>query len=436
MARAGRRLVEFAVVAVVAAAGLAVPTAARAEPPAGSVTAVFSDICGFVVGEFTNSDSIAAQVRYSRNGMPLASYGGFVGGGMSATLYQVAAAGDVVRFEWDIEGGTTESLEHEHVTPAGCAEPDLSVALVDDCGLEFTVSITNTGSAPVDVVLFTPTRMVSPLTVPVGTVRVTGPGVEGSGASVARFRPGGTDLNEDLAEVATATRAPGCGLPWPAEPKAFFTPTCDRVDIVFFAVGMKGRFIIYRNGMVALDTTVGSDIREWTVPVARGDVITLEKPPLATYVHAPPAGCPAPPASASARGRAGAPAPPRIDTLPAAPPVRPAPGPPAPPIGTTSEPATPSSSAPPPPLPAAAGAGGGGGVNLAWWVLAAIVGTAALLALAGGWRRRRRPVWAVAYTRVAAAIGLKDVGRPPSLSVRWTLHADPGTQTLREGASP
>jgi hypothetical protein len=253
---------------------------AQAEPQPGAVTATFTDICGFIQAEFTNSDPIvAAQIRSLRNGTPLEHWSGFVGGAGSATLYQVATAADIVRFEWRVYGGATESLEHQHLTPSGCDEPSLSVSLIDDCGPEFTIKINNTGTAPADVLVNAPTLVLFPVTVPVGVFEVTVPGVAGSSAWVGRFRPGGTDPNADLAEVGSASRGSGCGIPWPDSPTGTFTPACDRVTIVFFAVGLKGQVNVYRNGQLALEGTVGGGIEKWMVPAARGDVMTIGEGP-------------------------------------------------------------------------------------------------------------------------------------------------------------
>src|SRR5262245_36938318 len=121
-----------AVIAMLAAAVvLLMPVAAHAEPQPGSVTATFTDLCGFVQADFTNSDpdvSDAAFIRFSRNGKVLDSFGAQVNGGESTALYQVAAGGDLIHYEWDVQGGTTESLDYLHVTPPSCAEPRVSVS--------------------------------------------------------------------------------------------------------------------------------------------------------------------------------------------------------------------------------------------------------------------------------------------------------------------
>ncbi len=409
------------VVAVVAAIVVAVPAPARAEPDPepGMVTAKPSDVCGFVRADFTNADkAIAAHIQVSRNGKPLLlSPNGFVGAGRSATLHEVAAKGDLLRFAWLVNGGATESLEHVHATPAGCEEPDVSLSFVDDCGLYFTVVMDNRGSAPADVLLDAPALHHAPIPVPVGKATVTTLGTAGSTVRLSMRNPGGTD-----SEVDSLSRGPECGVPWPKSPTAYFLPGCDNVKVVFIAVQIKGLMIVYRNSRPALEDTVDGDMHEWTVTAAPGDVVTIDDPPLATHVHAPPAGCPTALAAASA-------GPSRVSS-------RPRPQSPAeqtPPTASLAAPASPTRSTPAPvavglpgePMRPASFPFAGLGISLAV-VLAAVGLVLRRTSL------RRRLTWAEASLAVAGAVAVTITGSLPGMSVRWTAHADPGTHTLRE----
>jgi hypothetical protein len=398
---------------------------AGAEPGPGTVTAVFTDICGFVQADFTDADPIAGQIRYSRNGVPLDLWSGFVPGGGTATLYQVAVSGDDIGFEWDVAGGGTESVNHVHATPPGCDEPNLSVSLIDACGPEFTVAIANAGSAPADVVLTAPTLVLAPITVPVGGTKVTVPGAAGSSAWVARYRPGGTDPNADLALVGVATRGMDCGIPWPDTATAFFTPGSGRVTIVFFAVHMKGLVTVYRNGNAVMSAAVSGDIHKWIVAAACHDLITIEKPPLATYVHKPP-GCPV--AAAVLPRSSDAPA--RAAAKPSVAPIAV--------LSSTSEPVPPAG-APISPTPTASPYAPAASSSLrftAFWVSIAVmllaITSSCGLFLFAALRRRKQPVWAVAVADVSTLPAIHDTGLVPSMSVRLLTRPSPRTYATWE----
>jgi hypothetical protein len=405
------------------------PAPAQAEPQPGSITAIITDVCGFVKADFANADPVvSAHIRFSRNGRLFEGWSEFVGSGMSATVHEVAAGGDVIRFEWDVEGGT-ESLEHTHVTPPGCDEPKLSLSLADGCGLYFTVVITNSGTGPGDVLLSAPTMFEKPYTVPAGgVVKVTVPGAATSSARLFRVNPAPPDPFQNRLIVDEIGRAPGCGIPWPEEATAFWAPACKQVTVVFFAVHMKGLVQVYRNGKVVVQETTDNRVHRWIIAVKPGDRITILDPPVASYTHKPP-GC----------AVAAPPAPPRAAVRPAssaAPPVAPAvvsPTPPesAAPSASASEPVI--TSEPPVQPPARTGV-----------PVAAMATGAALTTVAAGlgaWfliglvRRRRRPVWAVAFGTLSAQPAVRDIGFIPTVSVRWVAHPGPITQFLREDAS-
>jgi hypothetical protein len=424
--RAGRWWRDCLVVGLVTTAmTVVIAGPASAEPGPGTITAVFTDICGFVQADFTDVDPIAGQIRYSRNGVPLDLWSGFVPGGGTATLYQVAVSGDDIGFEWDVAGGGTEAVDHVHATPPGCDEPNLSVSLIDSCGPEFTVAIANTGSAPADVVLTAPTLVLAPITVPVGGTKVTVPGAAGSSAWVARYRPGGTDPNADLALVGVAIRGMECGIPWPDTATAFFTPGSGRVTIVFFAVHMKGLVTVYRNGKAAMSATVSGDIHKWIVAAACGDVITIEKPPLATYVHKPP-GCPVAAAVVPRSSHAAA----KGTAKPSAAPIAA--------LSHTPE-LVASADAPIPLTPAASPYAPAASSSLrftAFWVsiavmLLAIISSCGLFLFAA-LRRRKQPVWAVAVAGFSTRPAIHDTGLVPSMSVRWMTRSSPGTYATWE----
>src|SRR4029079_17791872 len=89
---------------------------------------------------------------------------------------------------------------------------------------------------------------------------------------------------------------------------ARFMPSCTSVLITLYALDMKGLVHIYRNGKTVRTLTGDLDIDLASVTLQRNDVVTIEKPALATYVHHPAATCPGaapvvgpPPAAAAAK---------------------------------------------------------------------------------------------------------------------------------------
>jgi hypothetical protein len=432
MDRIGRGRVGLVTALMTAAVVLAGPLAAQAEPQPGTVTATFTDLCGFVQADFTNADPNipdgTAFIRFSRNGKLLDSFGEQINGGQSATLYQVAASGDVIRYEWDVAGGTTESLEYTHVTPPGCDEPRLSLSLIDSCGPEFTIVIENAGTAPVDVVLRAPTLQNVPYTVAAGgVIKATVPGVAVSGATLSRHRPVPVDPGfSDLVLVDFALRAPGCGIPWPNDTIAAFTPSCDKVAIVLYALDMKGLVHVYRNGKVVYQQTVDLDIYKFSVAVKRNDVVTIDNPPQASYTHHLPAGCPVaapPPPTKAAKNVKASPSPAPAILIVPSPSASPVASPESPSYAQPAEPVAqpPTTQASTPVAAVTAGAAitllvfGFGG----WFLIAAL-------------RRRRQPVWAVAFATRSPRPAVRDIGFIPTTSVRWIAHPGPRTHTLRE----
>jgi hypothetical protein len=431
------------VVALLAAAVVLVtPMPARAEPQPGSVSATFTDLCGFVQAEFANVDPVnTAFIRFSRNGKLLDPFGEQINGGDSATLFQVAAAGDLIHYEWDVDGGATESLDYTHVTP-GCDEPRLALSLVDSCGPEFTIMIENTGAAPADVVLTAPTLSYVPYTVAAGgVVAVTVPGVATSGAWVGRHRPGPVDPNVfDFVVVDATQRAPGCGIPWPNDQLAAFTAACDTVAIVLYALDMKGLVTVYRNGTVALQQTVDLDIYTFSVAVKRNDVVTIGKPPLATYTHHPPVGCPvaAAPAAPDPPGANNVNPPPlaanNVNPLP--PTVASALSSPSPETSPEVPPSDAQAERDAPVAPPRADPPVTNVIPVALITTGAGIALA-MLGVAGWWliilaRRRRPPVWAVAFGTVSLQPAVRDIGLAPTTSVRWITHSGPTMYDLRE----
>ena len=446
----GVSIVVAAMAAVAVVVG--VPTPAFAEPGPGTITATFTDLCGFVRADFSSGDPVVtAQIRYSRDGVPLTAWTGSVPAGGSESLYQVAVAGDPVRFEWDVTGGS-ESLEHVHATPAGCDEPNLSVGLDDDCGTEFTIVVTNSGKAPAEVLLWAPSiHTLEPFAVPVGGLEVTVPGVLGTSVLVSRYRPGGTDPNADLAEIATVTRAPGCGIPVPAESTATFTPAADHVAILFYPVNRKGLLRVYVNGGQVLSVPVSSgDIYRWTVPAACGDVVTIDDPATATYTHRPPA-CPSPsstpppvaggPVNGPARGATAGVAPPVTRLIPPAAVVRAAVGTPTPAATEnlpTNESVVPKTSGQPgststDAVPVARARAAGLTVTAGVGVLVVLMGLAALALR----RHRTRPlvVTTARFRGPDAVPTMVETGTPPNLSLRLMARTQSGTVTLQEAAT-
>jgi hypothetical protein len=430
----GRTARGFLVVALSAAAAvLAVPVPAQAMPPLrGSVSATFTDVCGFVKAEFANADPstrAAAFIRFSRNGKVLDSSGEQVsGGGGSATLYQVAASGDQIHYEWNVRaGGGTESLDHTHVTPAGCAEPKLAVSLIDSCGPDFTISVANSGAGPADVLIQAPTLHNAPYTVPAGgAVKVTVPAVSTSRAWVGRLRPDAGGDTAKTAVVDTVQRAPGCGIPWPNDQLVTYTRTCDTVSFVLYALEMTGTLSVRRNGEVVLERSLDKDIYPFSISVNSGDVVQVgDSPPLLTYTHHPPAGCPsalAPGIAPSGVASGVGPSPSSTGAIGSPAAVEPGASP-----GQETDAAA-----------AAQAAARSRDVDASRVALIAAGSAVAALALgAGAWflvgaRRRRRPVWAVAFATVSPDPAVLDIGVLPTMSVRWIVHPGSTAHYLRE----
>lgn len=425
----GRTAHSFAVVALVAAtAVLAVPMPALAAPPErGSVTATFTDVCGFVMAAFANADprSADAFIRFSRNGKLLDSAGSRVDGGGSATLYQVAASGDQIHYDWKVKGGT-ETLDHTHVTPAGCDEPKLAVSLIDSCGPDFTISVANAGTGAADVLIRAPMLHNAPYTVPAGgKVTVTVPGVSVSGAWVGRLRPDAGGDTTKTAVVDAVQRSPGCGIPWPNDNVVTFTSTCDKVSFILYALDMQGTLSVRRNGAVVLQQPLDHDIYKFAVDVTRGDVVKVgDSPPLLTYTHNPPASC-------------------------------------TPAVATSAGPSTAATGAGPSPSLAAVNSGpspagrysasgrddgrpaetaaGSREIDATPFALITVGLAAAVLVfgsggrlLIGALRRRRRLVWAVAFETVSPEPAVHDIGVIPTTSVRWIARAGSTARYLRE----
>jgi hypothetical protein len=433
----GRTARGFIVVALfTAAVVLAVPLPAQASaPPPGSVTATVTDVCGFVKADFANAGPKVpdtAYIRFSRNGKTLDSSGQQIKGRGSATLYQVAAAGDLIHYEWDVAGGGTESVDHVHGTPSGCAEPKLGVSLIDSCGPDFTISVANSGTGSADVLITAPTLHSAPYTVPAGgNVKITVPGVSISGAWVGRLRPDAGGNTAKTAIVDAVQRAPGCGIPWPNDQVVTFTSTCNEVSFILYALDMRRTVLVSRNGVVVLRQPVDRDIYKFSVAVQRGDVVTVgDDPPLLTYTHQPPAGCtPAvapgivqPGASGAAGGAASGAGPSAWN--PAA----------------SGSSAAGESAVPPGQDGAGAPAEAAGPRDVDATLVALItVGSVAGLAFGlGGWfligalRRRRRPVWAIAFQNDPPEPEIGDIGVIPTTSVRWIIHPGSTAHYLRE----
>lgn len=414
------------------------PASAQALPSPGAVGGTFTDVCGFVRAVFTNTDpgaSHAANIRFSRNGKLLDSAGSQVKGPGSTTLYQVAATGDQFHYEWNVTGGTTESVDYTHVTPGGCDEPRLAVSLVDSCGPEFSVVVSNSGGGPVDVLITAPTLSRARYTVPAGgSVSATVPGVSISGAWVGRYRPDAAGDPAKAVIVDTKQRAAGCGIPWPNDQLVTSTRTCDKVSFVLYALDMTSTVIVRRNGTSVLEQRVDHDIYKFAVAVQPYDVVTVgDSPRLLTYTHVPPAGCqPVGPAvgGPSAGGASGG-------TLPSALP------------GASGTPP----STPYPPFASAAGqppagfdpAGSGGGTSdpdgtsVALLTVASAIGLMVLGLM--GWfliaaLRRRRRVWAVAFGAPSPQLTVRDIGVIPTSSLRWVANPGSTAHYLREDIAP
>lgn len=425
----GRTTHSFAVVALVAATALlVVPTRAVAAPPQGGmVTAAFTDLCGFVMAQFANADpknGSAASIRFSRNGKLLDPAGQQVNGGGSATLYQVAAAGDQIHYDWKVKGGT-ESLDHVHVTPAGCDEPKLAVSLIDDCGPDFTISVANSGTGAAGVLIRAPMLHNAPYSVPAGSVvTVTVPGVSISGAWVGRLRPDAGGDTSKTAVVDSLQRSPGCGIPWPNDQVVTYTSTCDRVSFILYALDMQGTLPVRRNAVVVLQQPVDRDIYKFSVAVARDDVVKVgDSPPLLTYTHNPPATCTPAVAPTVGPSNAATSAGPSSSASPAI-------------AGLSSdepyyEPGRDLGQPPEAGRPTEVDATRFALITVALAVALLVFGSGGRLLL-GALRRRRRPVWAVAFETVPPEPAVRDIGVIPTTSVRWIAHAGSTAHYLRE----